>query len=170
LAYSLGYSPDGKTIAVGSKRWLRVWDAADGRVIRSFAGAAGVAAVAFSPDSQLLASSQEDGSIATWSASAGARLRVFQASQRPLRAIAFSPDGQNLAASGWDGNIYICDCKSGTLVRKIGASRGALNWLFFSPNGAELISGGRDDNLIGMWEVSTGKQVRQISCLTAVSP
>jgi hypothetical protein len=119
LAYSLAYSPDGKTIAVGSKLWLRLWDAASGKLIRSFPGAADVGAIAFSPDGGLLASAEEDGGIAVWNANTGTRLRGFQLSPRPLRAIAFSPNGQNLAASGWDGNIYVCDAQLGTVVRKI---------------------------------------------------
>lgn len=170
LAYSLAYSPDGKTIAVGSKLWLRLWDAASGKPIRSFPGAANVGAIVFSPDGGLLASAEEDGGIAIWNASIGIRVRGFQLSPRPLRAIAFSPDGQNLAASGWDGNIYICESRSGTVVRKIAASRGAVNWVFFSADGGNIVSGSRDDDFFGIWQVSTGRQVRQISCLSAVSP
>jgi len=166
LAYSLAYAPDGNTIAVGSKLWLRAWDTTTGAMTRTYAGAAEIGNITFSPDSRLLGSSQEDGSIAIWDASTGGRLRVFQVSHRPLRGIAFSPDSRILAASGWDGNIYLCDVQSGALIRKITASVGAVNWVFFSPNGAELISGGRDDNLITTWEVASGRQLRQIWCLS----
>jgi WD40 repeat protein len=170
LPHSLAYSPDGKTIAVGSKVWLRLWDAASGAVIRTFPGAAEIGSIAFSPDGELLASSGEDGSVAIWDARAGTRHRALQLSRRPLRTVAFSPDGKNLAASGWDGNIYICDSQTGAVVRKIAASRGAVNWVNFSADGADVISGGRDDNLIVTWQISTGKQLREISCLSTVSP
>lgn len=166
---SLAYSPDSKSIAVGSKLWLRAWDAATGAMIRTYLGAAEIGNIAFSADSRVMASSHEDGSIAIWGAGSGSRLRVFQVSHRPLRGMAFSPDGRNLAASGRDGYIYICDAQSGALVRKITATRGAVNRVFFSPNVAELISGGRDDDLIRTWEISTGKQLRHISCLSTVS-
>lgn len=170
LAYSLAYSPDGKTIAVGSKLWLRLWDATSGAVIRTFPGAAEVGGLTFSPEGALLTSLREDGSVTIWNASTGAQLRRLQASRLPLRAVAFSPGGQILAASGWEGNIYVWDWPGGTEARKISASRGAVNWLFFSADGADIVSGGRDDNLIAVWQISTGIQLRQISCLSTVSP
>lgn len=170
LAFSLAYSPDGKTIAVGSKLWLRLWDAETGALIRTYPGATEIGSIAFSPDGELLAASAEDGSVAIWDARAGARLRAFQLSRKPLRSIVFSPDAKSLAASGWDGNIYIWDPQTDGPVRKIHASRGAVNWVRFSADGANVISGGRDDNLIVTWHIATGKQLRQISCLSAVSP
>lgn len=168
LAYSLAFSPDGKTIAAGSKLWLRLWDAASGAVIRTYSGAAEVGSVAFSPNGEVIASSGEDGSITIWNASAGTQLRRLQASRKPLRAVAFSPDGRSLAACGWDGNIYLWDWPVGTAVRKISASWGAVNWVFFSADSADLISGGRDDNLIIIWQVSTGSRLRRMSCSSAV--
>jgi WD40 repeat protein len=168
LAYSLAFSPDGKAIAAGSKLWLRLWDAASGAAIRTYAGAAEIGGIAFSPDGGLLASSGEDGSIAIWNTNTGTQVRRFQVSRRPLRAVAFSPDGRALATSGWDGNIYIWDWRTSTPVRKISASRGSVNWVFFSPDGTDLASGGRDDSLIAIWHISTGEQLRRISCLSAV--
>jgi WD40 repeat protein len=170
LAYSLAYSPDCKIIAVGSKLWLRLWDAESGAVLRTFPGAAEIGAIAFSPEGGQLASSGENGRVDIWNVSTGSQVRELQLSDRPLRAIAFSPDGQHLAASGWDGTIYICDSKSGTLVRKIVASRGAVNWVFFSSEGADIVSGSRDDDFFAIWQVSTGKLVHQISCHSVVSP
>ena len=170
LAYSLAYSPDGKIIAVGSKLWLRLWDAESGALLRTFPGAAEIGAIAFSPDGELLASSGENGRVGIWNVRTGSQVRELQLSDRTLRAIAFSPDGKLLAASGWDGTIYICDSKSGTLVRKIAASRGAVNWVFFSSEGADIISGSRDDDFFAIWQVATGKLLQRISCRSAVSP
>ena len=67
-AYSIAFSPDGKTIASGSAdETIRLWDAHTGQHEATFTGHSGViASLTFSPDGQILASGSFDGTIRLW--------------------------------------------------------------------------------------------------------
>ncbi len=168
LAYSLAYSPDGKTIAAGSKRWLRLWDAGSGALIRTFDDAREIGGLGFAPDGKLLGSVSEDGTATIWNISTGAKVHQLSVSRRPLRSVAFSPDGTAVAVSGWDGRIYVWNWSSETFAHRISASTGAVNWVFFSADASEVISGGLDDNLISIWKRPNGELIRRMSCRSAV--
>src|SRR5579872_6996770 len=65
--YSVAYSPDGRYVVTGSfDHTLKVWEAASGKEIKSFGGAAGhqnlVLSVAVSPDGTQIASGGSDNS------------------------------------------------------------------------------------------------------------
>jgi len=65
-----------------------------------------VTGVAFSPDSQMLASSSKDGSVRVWAARAGSSVMILPG-LTDRTAVAFSPDGSHVAASSSDSP---CDC------------------------------------------------------------
>jgi RNA polymerase sigma factor (sigma-70 family) len=63
----LAFSPDGKSLALGGPRTVRLLDVATGKVARQFEGHRGrVNALAFSPDSKRLASASEDSTVLVW--------------------------------------------------------------------------------------------------------
>src|SRR5947209_14323226 len=90
---SVGFSPDGASIATGESGVVRLRDASDGRVrlvLRGFSGP--VHAVAFSPDGKTLATGAADGSVKAWDAATGKESRAFQATGAAVFGVAFSPD------------------------------------------------------------------------------
>jgi RNA polymerase sigma factor (sigma-70 family) len=118
----IAFSLDGKLLAglVGERigeweRTLHIWDLRTGgtstypmaRQQRCFA-------LAFSPDSRVLAVADNDGTIRFWErASAKVRARR-QGRQSIITDLAFSPDGWTLASSSFDPTILIWDA-SGNL-------------------------------------------------------
>jgi WD40 repeat protein len=83
---SLTFSADGRTLAAGSWRSVRLWEVPGGRRARSRTGS-DVFGMAFSPDGQVLACGCGDSTILLWDVTTGARPR------RRSRAGGGRPDG-----------------------------------------------------------------------------
>jgi RNA polymerase sigma factor (sigma-70 family) len=67
LRCTVAFSPDGKTLAAGSWRSIRLWETATGAERRAFTGHRGdVRSVSFSPDGRVLASAGGDTTILLW--------------------------------------------------------------------------------------------------------
>jgi WD40 repeat protein len=128
-------------------------------------------ATAFSPDSEYVATANDDGSVQIVFRMTGrtvAFLRPTSSRKSPrVRTLAFSPDGQLLATAGEDQQIHIWDVsriadrdiEDGTGAdRPIRTLTGHTDWVItvaFGPNNDTLASGGKDGQL-NLWDIATG--------------
>ena len=100
------YSRDGKWLAsVHKDQTVRIWDVTTGRPIRTFDLAGPGQAVSFSPDGDLMATSDySKGTVWIWDPQSGNRLLEVENDCGPrVWSIGFSPDGRHLAAGGSGG-------------------------------------------------------------------
>lgn len=174
---SVAYSPDGKLLAVGGYREVRLLDPQTGKTIRQLNGAIGtVRSVAFSRDGRWLAAGgglcQRRGEIQLWDLQSDTLARTMTGHHDCIYSVAFSPDGKLLASGSYDKLIKLWDPSTGKELRTLKDHIDAVFAVAFSPDGKWLASGSQD-NSVKIWDVATGERlytlsdpVDGISCIT----
>jgi Leucine-rich repeat (LRR) protein len=116
-------------------------------------------AVAFAPDSTLLASVHGDGVVTLWDLRTGKVQRSLGEPDKDARiaCVAFSPDGATLAVAQDRFGIRLWDVKTSHLRHTIAFPADAQpESLAFSPDGSLLMSCGRRD--VRIWDPATGRE------------
>jgi WD40 repeat protein len=180
-ARSLAFTPDRKMLAsAGHESAIDLWDVATGKAVRPVVGHAGwVDLLQFAPDGRSLTSRGREGKVLVWDpATATERRRLFGQPMPgdhwprggvPLPA-ALSPDGKVLAFATWTGKgqkvdptVYLRDTTTGEELNSLKPGN-VVRSLAFSADGKLLVLGG-DNGPISLWDVATGKLLRQLKQL-----
>lgn len=115
-----------------------------------------VSALAFSPDSSILASGGRDHEIRLWDARTGAERFTLPGHDAPVLCLAFSPDGSTLASGGEDKAVRLWDNATGKQKSILTAARDHVLSVAFSPDGKLLAAAGKD-TVIHIYDLSAGK-------------
>ncbi|HLZ41768.1 MAG TPA: caspase family protein [Candidatus Sulfotelmatobacter sp.] len=148
---ALSFSGNGAAVAVGSEDGnVGIRDLASHSFLQTTKAHAGsVAAVAFSPSGQLVASAGADHLVKIWNLSSGKAISL-EGHSGPVFCVAFSHDGSTLASGGADSRIILWDPKTGNKLQTIGTNVSSINALAFSPTQNLLISGS-EDGTVTFW-------------------
>jgi WD40 repeat protein len=163
-AVALG--PDGRTLAAAQGKSVVLWDLAAWKPgeplppVRSLNRHADrIGALAYSPDSKLLASASTDGTVVLWDPKSGRELRTIKACSRQWPAAAFSPDGRLLVAVGRDNvSAVLWDVAAGKARDPLMLNGGVVRLLAFHPAGRLLAYSGLD-NQVHLCEVDNDRTV-----------
>ncbi|MFH0899445.1 MAG: protein kinase [Pseudomonadota bacterium] len=119
-----------------------------------------VRAVAFSPDSSLVATGSDspEETARVWETATGKLSTVMRWTRDKTVAVAFSPDGRRLVTGSDYGAVRLWNASSGELVRTISEHWGRVTSVVFSPDGNLLLTGGRDGTA-RLIDVANGKLV-----------
>jgi RNA polymerase sigma factor (sigma-70 family) len=157
---SLAFSPDGKRLASGGDRALRLWDTTTGKQLQLFGqghGQTGIDGLAFSPDGKILAVASHDPSIGLWDATNARELRRLPTQTPRVDGLAFSPDGKRLAA-GCDGVVRLWDLATGKEQKPLGGGHNdRLYSIAFSREG-KLLAAGSESGMARVWDLTTGTE------------
>lgn len=106
---ALALSPDGRLLASGAGARIVLWDLESRERIRTITGhGKQVSSLLFSPDSAILSSTSQDGTLRFWDPSTGAERARFDPELGKLTSLAFSPD-VTLAAAGGERGVAIVE-------------------------------------------------------------
>jgi serine/threonine protein kinase/WD40 repeat protein len=118
-----------------------------------------LAALKFSPDSQVLALGLEDGRIVLWNMSASCELCTLLGHERFITQLDFSPDGRTLASACLDKTVRLWDTTAGVHSKWSFSLSGSAHDIGFSPDSKRLVS-------VCQTTVKSGTNEPQRLCIT----
>jgi WD40 repeat protein len=130
-------------------------DFAKTRLTRTFGW---VSTLAFSPDSQILATGEYRGDIHLWQV-ADKRLKYKLVGHTNwIWSIDFSPDGRLLASASQDATVRIWDAATGHSIHVLQADNYQISCLCFHPNG-KLLATGHANGELRWWDAIAGELI-----------
>ncbi len=164
---SVKFSPDGKLLAVGGYKEVRLLDSATGKVIATLSGHADyVRSIAFSPDGTMLAAGggppQRWGEIKIWNVQTHQLVKTMQGHKDCIYSVAWSPDGKLIASGSYDKMAKLWDVASGKELSNLQDHIDAVFAVAFSPDGKHLATASQD-RTVKIWDVASGHRLYTLS-------
>jgi WD40 repeat protein len=163
--FGVTFNPDGSLLASTGRNCVTLWDAATGTRLHSVGGIEYGAALAFSPDGQLLAQGCVTDSMAgqahVYRLENGRGIQTLHGLGSHVFHIAYSRDGRLLAALAHDWQVGIWEMPAGRLRHVLDVPRGPFEdntALAFSPDGRRLAFAA--GSTASLWDVATGTKLR----------
>lgn len=107
--------------------------------------------LAFSPDGESLATSDQGNSIRVHDATTLAVRSIFPDLGPDIKTITYSPDGRLLATGDASGAIRLRDVATGETVVELKELTGRVELLRFSPDGTHLAAASPVDGRVVVW-------------------
>jgi WD40 repeat protein len=133
---------------------VALWSSSKAKELARVSTDSWVTALAFSPDSKLLASGHDNGSIRLWELPGLAPLGEIAAHTESVSALCFNAAGTELTSAGDDHLIRTWDSKSQKVLREWRGHTDRIPSLAWRPQGDFLVSAGWDTTA-RVWESSS---------------
>ena len=115
--------------------------------------------LSWTPDSNTLATSGDDGSIKLWTRT-GEPLKTLTEHHSLVHSLSWTPDGRTLTLGGQDGTVELWS-QNGDRLKTLSASKSIIRSLNWTPDGKILATGG-DDGFVKLWS-ETGQLLKTIA-------
>ncbi|HEX4301011.1 MAG TPA: TIR domain-containing protein [Gammaproteobacteria bacterium] len=165
------FSPDGRYVAVGSKRdtldqdtVIRVLDAHTGATVTSlnFKDSFLVGALFDADSKRLLTRSERGGEVQIWDPASGKLQLTLKGRGGHIKHAGFSPDGRSIVGVDADHSLSLWDSRDGRLVAQLTGHRADVGNFAFSPDSRRLASSS-DDKSVRVWDTHDGRLLYTIA-------
>ena len=149
-------------VSTGADGTLRVWDAPEGRLIRTLEmddGAATALAV-FGPRAL---TGHYEGELVLWDLELGSKLATYKRNSANIWSVAFAGEANRFAASSHDWSVALWDTRTQAApVHVFLGHKNAAQAVAYSPHGPLIASGGADKK-VKLWHAGSFKLLRTYS-------
>jgi len=153
------FSPTGRVLASsGPDGTIKVWDLADGRLVRIFPCWTDGGGVAFSPDGRLLAFNGPDHAIRLADPATGEEVGRLRGHTEAVYSLAFSPDGRLLASASEDNMAKVWDVAGRRELHTLRGHMKGVTGVAFSPDGWRVATCSHDKT-VRLWNPDSGQEV-----------
>ncbi len=164
---ALGYSPDGKLLAVGRFRDVQLLTAQQLEVVTELKEHLGkVTDLCFTPDGRQLVVASGiaglTGEVVVWDIPTGKKLHAFRAHRDLIEAIDISPDGQLMVTGSYDHTAILWKLSTGETLSTLHGHNQAIYDVAFSPQG-NVVATASGDATIKLWNATTGQRLDTLS-------
>ena len=146
------------SLAAGATDYIHVMDVQSGDHKWGARSLSWVTSLAFSPDSNLLATGHEDGKVRLWNLKNKKPIAEVHLSKLGVSALAFKPDGQELAVATEDCSITLLEIPGFKPVGKLLGHKDRIPSMVWSPEGSKLYSAGWDTT-VRVWDATNRKPI-----------
>lgn len=116
----------------------------------------GIKSVTFSPDGELLATGDTNGTVYLWQVASGQLLSFCRGHTSWVHSLSFSPDGKTLASGSTDQTIKLWDTHTGQCLKTLQGHTNVVLSVAWNPNG-QILASGSHDQTAKLWDTRTGK-------------
>ncbi len=151
----VAWSPDGATVALcgWTETTIDLFNAQSMELVRQWPhGHRGLLhSIAFSPDSQRILTTSDDGIARVWDAVNGTLLHDLVGHAGRVLCAVYSPDGKRIATGGNDRDVRLWDSETFDPVARLGGHQDYVFSLAWRADSQQLISGS-GDNTVRIWD------------------
>ncbi|HLO29571.1 MAG TPA: protein kinase, partial [Anaerolineales bacterium] len=150
------WSPDGKTIALGTTSGIFLYDAQTHELTRFIDTQFNVIELAFNPAGGEIAAGSPTGIVRIWNPGSGEQLQSFALGNQKVTAISYSANGKNVAIGYGNGAINYFPADLGNPIMSVENSPAAEALAISADNRFIYASNGSRE--INIWDIQFGKR------------
>ena len=167
IGQSTVFSPDGKSLAVGSRDgFVRFWDLETGELTGTLAAGQFVRKVRYLPDGKRMVVQSGFGTITVFDVESG--YRIHPDWNLGVNRFDLSVDGRKLAVGSSGGNSYLIDVESGELQKLLPSAVSGVEDIHFNSDGTRVVVavfGGKSR----VWDTTSTKLVFETPAIDSYS-
>lgn len=116
----------------------------------------------FSPDGDLVLTSDSSGVASIWLVRSGEKVANLEDHSETIQRSAFSPDSSRIFAADDDGRVRIWDAKSGEILSVLEGHAGQINEVYAGPDDEGVLTAGQD-GAARIWDAEAGEMSPPLS-------